>query len=133
METLAGRGVTYQKIMSPQSSYSLKSVLIPDLYASAPKYMANCAPIMDSAIYPDYLKPDLKQYAAYLNRAAQIVRREPYCKEVHMVDFSSSQSTKNNPVIYATYLHASNKLVNHYLTLPEIDKQYAALGIQSDL
>jgi hypothetical protein len=133
MEALAGRGVTYQQVVSPQSSYALKSATLPDQYGSAPRYKANCAPISDGAIFPDYLKPEQKQYAAYLSRAAEIVRREPYCQEIQLVDFSGAKSTPNNPVIFVQYLRAPNKWVNHYLTLPEIDKQYVALGLTNDV
>lgn len=132
METLAGRGVTYQQVISPQPSYALKSVPIPDRYASAPAYMANCAPINDGAILLDYLKAEHKQYSTYLRRAAEIVRREPYCQEVQLVDFSGAKSTPNRPVIYVQYLRAPNKWVNHYLTLSEIDMRYGALCFSSD-
>lgn len=132
METLAGRDVIYQQVISPKSSYALKSVLIPDMCASAPRYRANCAPINEGAISPDYLKPEQKKYAAYLSRAAEIVRREPYCQEVQLVDFSASESKPNKPVIFVQYLRSHNKWVNHYLTLPEIDKKYAALGLPND-
>ncbi|MEI5604067.1 hypothetical protein, partial [Streptomyces brasiliscabiei] len=47
MEALAGRGVTYQQVISPQSSYALKSVAVADQYSSAAQYKANCAPIND--------------------------------------------------------------------------------------
>lgn len=129
MEALSGRGVTYQQVVSPQSSYALRSSTLPDQYGSAPRYKANCAPIGDDAISPDYLKPGQKQYAAYLSRAAEIVRREPYCQEIQLVYFSDARSTPSSPVILVQYLRAPNKWVNHYLTLPEIDKQYAALGL----
>lgn len=133
MESLAGRGVTYQQVMSPQSSYALKAVAIPDMYASAPPHRANYAPIIEGAICADYLKPEHKKYAAYLTKAAEIVRREPYCQEVHLVDFSGAKSTPNKPIIFVQYLRAPNKWVNHFLTLPEIDKQYAALGLSNDV
>lgn len=132
MEALAGRDVTYQRVMSSQSSYVLKSVQVRDRYDSAPRYKLNYAPINDGAIYPDYLKPEQKQYAAYLSKAAEIVRREPYCQEIQLVDFSGDKSRPNKPVIFVQYLRAPNKWVNHYLTLPEIDKQYAALGLKND-
>lgn len=129
MEALAGRGVIYQQVMSPPSSYELKSIAILDQYASAPRYRANFAPINDGAICADYLKPEQKQYAAYLSKAAEIVRREPYCQEIQLVDFSGAKSSPNKPVIFVQYLRAPNKWVNHYLTLQEIDKQYADLGL----
>lgn len=133
METLAGRGVNYQQVISPPASYTLKAIAIPDKYVSAPKYRQNLAPINDGAIYPDYLKPEQKRYAAYLSKAAEIVRREPYCQEIKLVDFSGSRSTPSKPIIFVQYLRSPNKWVNHYLTVPEIDKEYAALGLPHDV
>ena len=129
MEALAGRGVMYEKIESPDNSYALQSRSIQDAFATAPKYRVNFAPIQDGAIYPDGLKPDQMQHRAYLYKAAEIVRREPYCLEIKNVDFSTNKSTHEVPVICVQYLRGPNKWFNHYLTLPDIDKQYAALGL----
>jgi Protein of unknown function (DUF2971) len=129
MEALAGRGVTYEQVTSPPASYALKSVPIADQYASAPTFKENLAPIIDGAICPEYLKPEQKQYATYLVKAAEIVRREPYCKEIQLVEFSSSRSKPGEPVIFVQYLRAPNKWVNHYLALAEIDKEHAALRL----
>jgi hypothetical protein len=132
MEALAGRRVTYQRVISPRSSYALQSVVIPDQYASTAQYRSNYAPINEGAISPDLLKPEQTQYAEYLYRAAEIVRREPYCREIQFVDFSGSKSSPAKPIVFVQYLRAPNKWVNHYLSLPEIDKQYAALGLTDD-
>ncbi|MBX8476140.1 DUF2971 domain-containing protein [Pseudomonas cichorii] len=123
MKTLAGRCVDYQQVVSPPESYRLESVSIPDAFPSAPKYKKNLAPILDGAISPEYLKPELKKYQKYLYQAAEIVRREPYCVEVQLVDFSGAKSTPDKPVIFVQYLRAPNKWVNHYLSLSEIDSQ----------
>lgn len=129
MKTLAGRGVTYQQVMSPEASYTLEAIAIPDAYASAQKFRENLAPINDDAIFTGYLNPEQKQYVEYLSKAAEIVRREPYCHEIQSVDFSASRSTTCKPIIFVQYLRSPNKWVNHYLSLPEIDKEYAALGL----
>jgi hypothetical protein len=129
MEVLAGRGVSYEQIESPRTSYLLRSSPIADAYASAPKYRQNLAPIIEGAIYPDYLKPEQKQYQDYLYKAAEIVRREPYCKEIHLVEFSVSKSTPEQPIIFVQYLRGPNKWKNHYLSLYEIDKQYEQLRL----
>ncbi|SSW66664.1 hypothetical protein AVE30378_02203 [Achromobacter veterisilvae] len=129
MKALAGRGVRYFQVVSPPASYALKSKVIPDRYADAPKYLDNLAPIGEGAIYPDYLKPDQKQYTDYLYKAAEIVRREPYCQEVVNVDISQHKSAPGNPVIFVQYLRGPAKFVSLYLTLPEIERGYAALGI----
>lgn len=132
MDALAGRGVSYKQVSSPHPSYLLEAMRIPDAYASAPRYRERVAPIVDGAIYPDYLTPELKRHAGYLLKAAEIVRREPYCEEIQNVDFSSSKSTPEKPVIFVQYLRGPNKFVNHYFTLEQIDEQYALLGLQND-
>lgn len=124
MQALAGRGVTYEQVESPGTSYALRSSEILDPYSSAgSKYKKNLAPINDGAISPDYLKPEQKRHQAYLYKAAEIVRREPYCREIQLVDFSSSRSTAEHPIIFVQYLRAPNKWVNHYLNLQQIDQQ----------
>jgi hypothetical protein len=128
METLAGRGVTYKQVASPYPSYILHAEVIPDTFAAAPAYLSRVAPIDDRAILPDYLKPELRQYAAYLVKAAEIVRREPYCERIQLVEFSSFKGTPEAPVIFVQYVRAPNKYVNHYLTLGQIDEQYGKLG-----
>ncbi|MDO7926622.1 DUF2971 domain-containing protein [Pseudomonas sp. KFB-139] len=123
METLAGRSIDYQQVVSPPASYRLESLSIPDAFPFAPKYKQNLAPILDGAISPEYLKPELKAHQKYLYLAAEIVRREPYCMEVQLVDFSGAKSTPDSPVIFVQYLRSPNKWVNHYLSLSEIDSQ----------
>lgn len=132
MEALAGRGVSYKQVVSPHPSYLLEAKSIPDAYASAPKYRERVAPIMEGVINTDYLKPSLKPYAEYLTKAAEIVRRDPYCEEVQCVDFSPSMSTPENPVVLVQCLRGSNKWFNHYLTLKQIDEQYGLLMLKND-
>lgn len=128
MLSLAGRGITYKQVQSPHPSYRLEAEVISDIFASAPPYGINLAPIAAGSICSDHLKPELKQYSGYLMKAAEIVRREPYCKEVQLVDFSVSKSTPKNPVIYVQYQPTNrDRGVNHYLTLSEIDEQYKRL------
>lgn len=133
MEALAGRGVMYEQIESPDNSYALQSRSIQDAFASAPKYRVNFAPIQDGAIYPDGLNPDQMQHCAYLYKAAEIVRRDPYCHEITNVDFSVNKSTHELPVIYVQYLRGPDKRSKQYLTLSEIDKQYADLGLAENV
>ncbi|RGE45591.1 DUF2971 domain-containing protein [Comamonas testosteroni] len=131
MEALAGRNVTYHQVISPQSSYALKSTTIPDRYASAPRYMTNCAPIEDGAILLACLKPEQKQYTEYLNRAAEIVRRDPYCKAVQSVAFSSSNVSAAEPIIIVQCQTALGKFVNLFMTIQEIDEKYSVLDHQN--
>jgi hypothetical protein len=128
MEELAGRGISYHKIEIMKGVYKLTSKPVDDTYIDAPRYRYSIGKIVTSAICnTDYLKPELKKYADYLYKAAEIVRREPYCDQIDNVDFSTSKGTLNAPVVYVQYERLPDKFVNHYLTLPEIDKLFAKI------
>lgn len=129
MEVLAGRGVTYKQVTSTYPSYRLEASPIEDALASAPRYRERVAPIGEGAILPEYLKPELRRHAEYLTKAAEIVRREPYCEEITLVDFSSSKSTLEKPVIFVQYLRGPNKWMKEEFTLPEIDERYERMGL----
>lgn len=127
MEELAGRGITYYKIELDKNSYCLKYAPISDPHQNAPRYLHSIGTIVDGAIYTNDLKPELKKYEEYLYKAAEIVRREPYCNHIEHVDFSTSKGTPNAPVIFVHYEREPNKFINHYLTLAEIDTQFAKI------
>lgn len=130
MKKLAGRGIHYKQIVSPTKSYALSAHDVVDPFQDAPLYKNKIAPIAEGAIYSEYLKKDQKLYANYLQKAAEIVRREPYCEEVQLVDFSGSKSTPTTPVIFVQYRRTESRWVNHYLTLPEIDGKYEQLHLE---
>lgn len=129
MEALAGRGIAYKQVVSPHLSYLLTAQGVVDEFASASPYRQRIAPIAEHAILTSYLKAPLKQHAHYLDKVAEIVRRDPYCSVVETVEFSSSRSSPGNPVIYAQFQRAPSKWVTLYFTLPEVDSQYQALGL----
>lgn len=124
MTTLKGRGIRYFQVILKNNSYTFDVSETVDSYIDAPKYKYSIAPIGLNAITPEYVSEKYKPYIDYLYKAAEIVRREPDCNEVEMVEFSASKSTDQNPVIFVQYLRKENRWVNHYLTLKEIDEQY---------
>lgn len=129
MEALAGRGIAYKQVFSPDLSYLLSAIDVADEFASASPYRQRIAPIAEHAILTSHLKAPLKQHAHYLDKVAETVRRDPYCSMVETVDFSSSRSSPGNPVIYAQFQRAPSKWVTLYFTLPEVDSRYQALGL----
>lgn len=128
MTTLKGRGVRYFQVILKNNSYTFDVSETVDSYIDAPKYKYSIAPIGLNAITPEYVSEKYKPYIDYLYKAAEIVRREPDCNEVEMVEFSASKSTDQNPVIFVQYLRKENRWVNHYLTLKEIDEQYQLIN-----
>ncbi len=124
IEKLKGRNVQYHQIILKSNSYKFSYIQVKDSYQSADKYKYSIAPIAEYAISPEYVNDKFKPYIKYLFKAAEIVRREPDCNEVEMVEFSTSKGSVSNPVIFVQYKRKENRYVNHYLSLPEIESQY---------
>lgn len=124
MDKLKGRGIKYNQIILNPKSYKFSFISIEDPYKKANKYKYSIAPIAEYAITPEYVIEKYKPYVEYLSKAAEIVRREPDCNEVEMVEFSTSKGDISNPVIFVQYMRKENRYVNHYLSIQEIDSQY---------
>ena len=129
MQALAGRGVRYKQVVSPHPSYLLAAEDVFDTFAETPPYRKQIAPIAEHAIPTSYLKADLQPYVGYLHKAAEIVRRDPYCPLVETVEFSGSRSTPGNPVVYVQYQRQAGKWITKHFSLAEIDAQYTALRV----
>ncbi|MBH0075151.1 DUF2971 domain-containing protein [Pseudoalteromonas sp. SWYJ118] len=127
MEKLKGRGIKYNQVVLKSKSYDFSFVTFNDPYENANKYKYSVAPIADYAITPEYVNEKYKPFIKYLTKAAEIVRREPDCNEVEMVEFSDSKGDLKSPVIYVQYKRKENRYVNHYLSIKEIEEQYKKL------
>lgn len=129
MSTLRGRDIKYKQIKLIKNSYNLVDVAVEDPFGTSEKYKNSIAPIAESAITPEFEREEFQKYSDYLYKAAEIVRREPYCNEVEQVAFSGLKSTQKKPIILVQYRRKEDKWVNHYLSLQEIDAQYPSLGL----
>ena len=104
-----------------------------DPHHSSAKYKYSIAPIADHAIAPEHANEKYKNYIEYLYKAAEIVRREPDCNEVEMVEFSTSKGDDENPVIFVQYKRKENRYINHYLSIQEIEEQYNEISDIAEL
>lgn len=128
METLAGRGVQYFEIKLVNNAYKLIAEPITDIFLSSPKYNYKISEVENGAINLNFLKPEQLKFSAYLTKAAEIVRRDPYCEKIISADFSPSKGTINNPVIFVTYENKQNQWINKFLTVNQIDNDYALIS-----
>jgi hypothetical protein len=126
MKRLACRDIEYYKIVL-KDGYKFDKKLVKDMFAECKKYKYSIGTIADYAITPDLVNEKYTPLIPYLYKAGEIVRREPYCDFIEMVEFSTTKSTPENPIIFVQYKRAENKWVNHYLTILEIDQQYSQL------
>lgn len=127
MDSLKGRGIHYYQIELKNNSYKFSFKSVEDDFANAPRYKYSIAPIAEYAITPDYVNKKYEGYIDYLYKASEIVRREPDCNKVEMAEFSYSKSTVKNPVVFVQYERKENRIVNHYLTIKDIDEKFVKI------
>jgi Protein of unknown function (DUF2971) len=127
MRRMQGRGIKYYQTQLESNSYKLVSVPVEDLYQTDEKYLYSIAPIAKLAVDPKSLNAKWKKFASYLPKVAEIVRRDPYCHEVLLVDISESKSEPNNPIFFGQFEREKNRFENQYFTTEEIDKKYSQI------
>lgn len=125
MQLLNGRDIKYYQVELKESSYKLTSNLIEDRFPTDEKYLYSISPIAEFAITPDSLNKKWKGLSPYLGKMAEIVRREPYCDEVLLVDISYEKSKPEEPVFFGQYQRSKYRYENLYLTPKEIDRMFA--------
>ncbi|KZY40746.1 hypothetical protein NQU96_20975 [Pseudoalteromonas elyakovii] len=120
---LAGRGIDYYK-MKIADGYSFFHDKISDPYFDSSKYLYKVSHILDGAVTPENVNEKYKSYTKYLEKAVEIIRRDPYCDAVEFVEFSPEKSTPENPIVLIMCQKCNNRWPKYYLTIKEIDKQY---------
>lgn len=127
MKRLCGRGIKYYRTLLKPNSYKLTTEPLADLYPTTDKYMYSIAPIAKFAVDPRALNDKWAEYSHYLRKVAEIVRREPYCNEVLMVEVSHDRSRLGKPVFFGQYQRSKNRYENLYLTPNQIDEKYSKI------
>ncbi len=127
MESMMGRGIQYKQMALIDGTYKMTMSDVDDPFVSSPTYKYEISPISEHAITPELVREDMKKYVEYLYRAAEVVRREPYCSLVEMVEFSTTKGDSENPVVFVQYNRNEKRFFNHYLTLREIDEAYSSI------
>ena len=125
MKTLQGRKIKYYQMHLKSNSFQFEAKQIEDRFPTNERYKYSIAPIVHLAVDPSVLKPEYQQFSPYLQKLAEIIRREPDCNEVSYIDLSISKSTLDNPVFFAQYETKENGLpITLHYSLQEIDEEY---------
>nr|WP_282450191.1 DUF2971 domain-containing protein [Microbulbifer sp. CAU 1566] len=127
MKRLCGRGIKYYQIHLKSNSYKFSTEAIDDQYPTDTKYLYSIAPIAEYAVYPSTLNEKWSEFSPYLDKMAEIVRREPYCNEVQMVEVSHDKSQPGKPVFFGQYQRSKSRYENMYLTPDQIDQRYSRI------
>lgn len=125
MKTLQGRRIKYFQMHLKPNSFEFEAKQIEDKFPTHIKYQYSIVPIAHLAVDPSVLKPEYQQFSPYLQKLAEIIRREPDCNEVSYIDLSLSKSTLDNPVFFAQYETKENGLpITLHYSLERIDQEY---------
>jgi len=125
MKTLQGRKIKYFQMHLKPNSFEFEAKQIEDKFPTHIKYQYSIAPIAHLAVDPSVLKLEYQQFSPYLQKLAEIIRREPDCNEVSYIDLSLSKSTLDNPVFFAQYETKENGLpITLHYSLKEINEEF---------
>lgn len=127
MKRLCGRGIKYYQIHLKNNSYKFSAEAIDDQSPTDMKYLYSIAPIAEYAVDPSTLNEKWSEFSPYLDKMAEIVRREPYCNEVQMVEVSHDKSKLGKPVFFGQYQRSKYRYENMYLTPEQIDERYSRI------
>lgn len=127
MYELRGRGITYYQIYLEDKSYKFNHNLVQDKFPDCEQYLSKQASVSESAVIESDVKEENKKYIPFLYDAIELAKREPYCEEIYYSEFSSTKSTKDNPVIFVNCKKSNNDYVNYYYTIDEIIEKLKAI------
>ncbi len=135
---LSGRNISYYKVECSPDSYAVRAKPIEynkEVDGIPETYLAS----INECYIPElqHTADRHKKYHSYLEKAVEIVSRDPSCDKVEAVDFSGSKIENGKPVIYVTYETnvptQFDKCLNRYLSLDEIEKAIKDLEIAAQL
>lgn len=125
MKALKGRNIQYYQVELISNSYKLKYKEVENPFINSERYMNTISEINEEVI--NFSDLNYAKYNEYLRKAAEIIRRDPYCQEITDVSFSSEKSTLDNPIVYIWYETKFSFPHKEYFTLQEIDDGFSKI------
>lgn len=129
MKTLQGRKIKYFQMHLKSNSFQFEAKPLEDKFLTNEKYKYSIAPIAELAVNPSNMKSGYEKFIPYLYKLAEIIRREPNCLKVSLIDLSYSKSTPTNPVFFAQYYTHNNDYLPQTIHYPieKIDEEYSQI------
>lgn len=129
MKILQRRKIKYFQMHLKPNSFQFEAKPLEDKFPTTFKYKYSISNIAHLAVDPSTLKLEYLHFAPYLQKLAEIIRREPDCYELNYIDLSHSKSTLANPIFFAQYKTAENDLFTHtvHYSTKQIDEEYSKI------
>jgi hypothetical protein len=116
-----------RRCYTPARKLEPKAVV--DLFDGASKYMDTVAPVEEGVPYIDRYVSSQPGFKELINKAIEIVRREPYCFKVTDAYVSGSKGSAGDPVFYVTCDGPNDLPKNFWLSKKEIEDRFEKLKL----
>jgi hypothetical protein len=93
------------------------------IYGCGGDQRPHLAPIEAGATDATTAGAEYERYVPRFVEVAEVVRRDPQCKKVMLVDIAKSKSTPANPVFMVMCSDASGRAFNIFLSYSELNKK----------
>lgn len=128
MRTLQGRGIKYFQMDLKPNSFQFEAKQIEDRFPTNERYKYSIAPIAEHLSTIKISEQEYEKYSPYLQKLAEIARREPNCNKVLDLYLSPSKSTPHNPIFYVQYINSDTGLYQtDYYNLKEVDENFSLI------
>ena len=129
MKLLQGRQIKYFHMHLKANSFEFEAKPINDNYPTTQKYKYSIAPMAEELSSFTISKEGYEKFSPYLQKMAEIVRREPDCYEVTYVDLNFSKSTLDHPIFFAQYKTKENSIpITLHYSLNKIDDEFKLIN-----
>ena len=107
------------------NSFKFEAKPIEDKFPTNERYKYSIAPIAEHLPTIKISEQEYEKYSPYLQKLAEIARREPNCNEVLELYLSPSKSTPHNPIFYVQYINSDTGFYQtDYYNLKEVDGKF---------
>ena len=125
IKTLQGRKIKYFQMYLKPNSFKFEAKPIEDKFPTNERYKYSIAPIAEHLPTIKISEQEYEKYSPYLQKLAEIARREPNCNEVLELYLSPSKSTPHNPIFYVQYINSDTGFYQtDYYNLKEVDGKF---------
>ena len=128
IETLQGRKIKYFQMHLKPNSFELEAKQIEDKFPTNIKYKYSIAPIAEHLSTIKISEQEYEKYSPYLQKLAEIARREPNCNEVLDLYLSPSKSAPHNPIFYVQYINNDTGIYQtDFYSLKEVEEKFSLI------
>lgn len=128
IETLQGRKIKYFQMYLKPNSFKFEAQLIKDKFPTNVKYKYSIAPIAEHLSTLKISEQGYEKYSPYLQKLAEIARREPNCNEVLDLYLSPSKSAPHNPIFYVQYINNDTGIYQtDFYSLKEVEEKFSLI------